>query len=1263
MKPVSFVAPASLLFQLCVGASPSAAQRKSPPSVRRTASNLFAYPIGALRANRVYCIFGNAGQLCSDVGESIYGGGAWPMPSPGNYIFSSGLQVAGIIPTTAGGGKPTFPWAGDTTGAYFYDARGTQSHGDPRTPVYNSRDTADAAAWPNGGLVRDGSVFDAMYLGRPAVSEQDLWTRYWDGNPALLSGRTHPMGIVIDQRVMGWRHPEANQDIIYLAFTLYNVTARTASAYANPTIPPGVQGEIAALGAAFQDSNEARLGVAIPDGGYALDSVYMGLGMDPDIGDASKNYATAILPFGTAMAYKSDFTETFLTYLPEVFGAPPFTPAPGFVATVFPRRPADIAIFTTFTGAPVGHADPVGVGQLWRYLSGVVAPSYGDSPCSTPVPRERHFCYLYQTQSDTRMELSLGPFSLAPGEATTIVAAYLFGAPLDTVTAYAGTPIAPGVPFTGDSIAADTTKLRVIDRAAGWLTQRDVNANGVIEMNEVTTARRSLLHKAQVAQAFVDHKFLTPVAPDAPGFFLIPGDKGVTVVWQPSPSEAAGDPYFLVASDPTSALYDPNYRRFDVEGYRIYRGLDPNSLELIAQVDHDTTQFIDYVGAVPYFGERCAPELGITDGCPVPFSTVPDSAVHNDIPIVGSIVQASEGGRILSSNGLVNTVRADTFPSGGASGFPALYDSGVTYVFTDSTVHNSFRYYYAVTAFDFNSFRSGPSSLESPRYVKFVTPRVPSGQERAGAVQPMRLLGGDGTALDTAAPLPTIDAATGIFSGPMPPADGFAVTPEMFPAQLLQDGSFTVTVDSVVPGAALTNRPAIYHLHVGGAGVIHAVTVPVVTDGFSQEFDTVIRFPAVALSDSQARRFGGDSTYALTARAAIRVPGTWRTTSWGRGDLNGAPPSSAQNGPRWWTGAPNENTAGPNELVCTPASGGCVQPNLTRNAGTLVGVDTLFHIQAYSTVPNTPMRDLEGIGATVYRAADMRVYWGMNGAIDSVADVTHRVRVPYSPKLRASWGILNDSSFVLGATAQAQTADGNNGLLTWSDIFCVDPVPTYLTQCGGGAQSPAVLQNHARLSAVSARSATYAGTASLPATGAGFIFYINGHFFLMQAASLPPAGTVWNVRFYAGTVIGTAAQANYAFRSAIRPPAAPGLRAEVVYQGSRFTPLVTNDSVLARVHTVPDPYYVANGYELAPDTLGIKFVHVPARALIRIYSVSGILVAVLVHNDPGGGGEVAWDLHSRTGRRVASGVYFYHIETPDGHNRVGRFTVVTGRRP
>src|SRR5436309_1312694 len=98
--------------------------------------------------------------------------------------------------------------------------------------------------------------------------------------------------------------------------------------------------------------------------------------------------------------------------------------------------------------------------------------------------------------------------------------------------------------------------------------------------------------------------------------------------------------------------------------------------------------------------------------------------------------------------------------------------------------------------------------------------------------------------------------------------------------------------------------------------------------------------------------------------------------------------------------------------------------------------------------------------------------------------------------------------------------------------------------------------------------------------------------------------------------------------------------------------------VLNNVHTVPDPYYVANALEITANQKLLKFVNLPPQAIIRIYSVSGVLVNVITHDDPGLGGEATWNLRNRNNQFVASGVYFYHVETPQGHTKVGRFTVV-----
>ncbi len=67
--------------------------------------------------------------------------------------------------------------------------------------------------------------------------------------------------------------------------------------------------------------------------------------------------------------------------------------------------------------------------------------------------------------------------------------------------------------------------------------------------------------------------------------------------------------------------------------------------------------------------------------------------------------------------------------------------------------------------------------------------------------------------------------------------------------------------------------------------------------------------------------------------------------------------------------------------------------------------------------------------------------------------------------------------------------------------------------------------------------------------------------------------------------------------------------------------------------------------------------NLPTRAIVRIYSSSGVLVSLLEHNSITFGGSLDWNVRNRNNQVVASGVYFYHIESGDAR-RVGRFTVV-----
>src|SRR5690606_13095097 len=109
----------ALLWVLAVGPfSPASAQTSMEKRQARKANspfNLNAGPSTVLQGNLVQCGVNNTGDVCTDVFNSPTGGGGfWPTGTTNQYIFNSGLQIAGINGADAG------PWAGDTVGAYFF---------------------------------------------------------------------------------------------------------------------------------------------------------------------------------------------------------------------------------------------------------------------------------------------------------------------------------------------------------------------------------------------------------------------------------------------------------------------------------------------------------------------------------------------------------------------------------------------------------------------------------------------------------------------------------------------------------------------------------------------------------------------------------------------------------------------------------------------------------------------------------------------------------------------------------------------------------------------------------------------------------------------------------------------------------------------------------------------------------------------------------------------------------------------------------------
>jgi hypothetical protein len=1260
-------AVATALLVALVDVVPAAAKPAPGRPGRRSGLNLFALTFGVMNVNRVFCGINNLGEICVDPTNSpVVGGGFWPKGSPDQYVFNSGLQLAGTIPANAG-----FAWAGDTVGAYFMDPRGTQSMGDPVTLVFNSLDLGDAAAWPNGGIVRDSSIYSSVLLNRSSVSQQDLWVRTWEGNPAFLSGRTHPMGILVETRGMAWNFPTGNEDIVYFVYTFYNVTAGNAAVYAG--LDPAIRSEIAAIGANFQRINEDRFGVGlIPDNGYTLTNLYAAFFADMDVGDAGNNYSTAVLPFNLGNTYKSDFLEPSWLFPSDIFG-PPFVPSPGFIGVKYLKSPLDSAgnevgltIFSNTVNAATGYPDPVGVIQLFRYLSGTSSPAAGDNPCTFQGQQlTRKFCYLDQQVRDIRFFQSSGPLTLNPGESQSIVVAYIFAAPTAEVVASIGGDFKPGIPSSGALIAADPTLVRPIERAMGWVSQTDRDSNLVITQDEVTTVPRSLLNKALVAQAVFDNKFLLPFAPEPPSFFLIPGDNQVTIAWQKSETETVkpggGDPYFAISSDPTSALYDPNFRQYDVEGYRIYRGRTTGQLSLVAQFDYAGTSLIDFSGNFAYTEDadadgisECAPELGVQDDCPTTFPSV--TGVEH--ALVGNVLQVPAGGRVQLANGSILILQADTAVSGGGFAERELTDAGVTFAFVDRSVRSSFTYFYAVTSFDVNSLASGPSAIESARVTKSVTPRG-AGTNTTATALVSGVIGADGTVLTPGAQYPTIDPANGTFSGNMPPANDAALVLGSAVLEALPAGDISVVIDSVGPGftGGIGAPPNLYvSMSAGGTTIQRTIALAeptfAATGNVAYSFDQAL----VPYDSANARKFGiaftqdvrMPITYGGSTVPIVRTSGGVSVAA-GRFGIIGAGSRYLAHS-RWFTGTsePPDPT-----IVATADS--------AHNSGALPGVSAIYAPQAYRDPGINLLLRGYSYSQTAWYPADFLVTWNADSSL-TVFDSTHHSPLPFAPNGGTGWGFINQRAFAAAGVTTLEIEDGTGtpdvAVVGYHHIFGTRPTcfPDWW------AITCAPLEQRAQVQPVDFN---YDGVAD----GTGIAVMVNGEAFLMalSGGQLPAAGTRWRLRAVSGTMTATCTPAlgaimtdcsSYTFTGpAVRPSFAPGLTYKITVQ-TQYAVDAAASGDLSAVHTVPDPYYVSNALEATANTKILKFVNLPSRAIIRIYSVSGVLVNALTHNDAGGSGEATWNLRNRNNQFVASGVYFFHVEGPDGKAKVGRFTVV-----
>ncbi len=104
-------------------------------------------------------------------------------------------------------------------------------------------------------------------------------------------------------------------------------------------------------------------------------------------------------------------------------------------------------------------------------------------------------------------------------------------------------------------------------------------------------------------------------------------------------------------------------------------------------------------------------------------------------------------------------------------------------------------------------------------------------------------------------------------------------------------------------------------------------------------------------------------------------------------------------------------------------------------------------------------------------------------------------------------------------------------------------------------------------------------------------------------------------------------------------------------------------SIAGAVWVVPNPYRGHADWDRPPvagNPIGqhVDFMGLPqARATIKIWTVSGDFVAQVDHDGTAGDGQAAWNLVSRNGQDVVSGIYLFTVTSALG-SQAGRFVII-----
>ncbi len=277
-------------------------------------------------------------------------------------------------------------------------------------------------------------VYRDAWVGRQSVTVDELGRMqqmdlgYW--NTARFHGESM-LGLSVRQTVVAADSGGA-EDILFLQFEITNISGEDRYRHFHPEIP---------------------------ENGYTYRSLYLGFGLDADVGVAVDDLGTFDHDLGLAFMYDADFND------PDV-GIYDTSPGLVGVMTVEPPGGADERTLTLWRSED-DWDDGLFHDFAWRLLAGRLAGS-------DPIGDHPHADIGYQpsTPGDYRVIDAHGPLVLAPGDTITMTVAIILAGPVPG-SYTPGQLVQPGDPTAGGrrilTIAGD---LRALAARASELWER-----------------------------------------------------------------------------------------------------------------------------------------------------------------------------------------------------------------------------------------------------------------------------------------------------------------------------------------------------------------------------------------------------------------------------------------------------------------------------------------------------------------------------------------------------------------------------------------------------------------------------------------------------------------------------------------------------------------------------------------------------------------------------------------------------------------------